>query len=1132
MRTVSGMITKLGKVAASLICVVLVAYIGFLVVSQYRSQVALQESQFRQLTQGIEKQATAFRYFFSERKDDLRNLSESREISVYFENQALGMSLEYGLQASLFAIQDLLDRLRAKKTLDEHVIYSRIVLVDPRGDILADSGGPVKYHTEGVKDFLQKNGHSTLLFDRGQQNPQVVVSVPYHFKGKLAGRILAWVPLSIVYSHFVGDQEGSASTAIALSDEYLILPTKARDIIPPELQKAPLRLPAGKPTLFPSTDRQRPDIFALHIPVVDTPLSLVTFIPATSDFDLDSPRNLLIATGGMAVVILAGMFIVIYLNTRNSILQTRLEETSLREQAVEEKNRQLEQEITERKRAQQGLTLFREIFLNSNEAVAIFAPDGTYLEQNDAYYRLTGFPSEETAGKSLASITGEEQALRILDTLSSDRKYFDELPCVTRTGQLLMLELSGFALLDAAGNITCFVLQSRDITLRKQVEREMREAREAAEAASRAKSEFLANMSHEIRTPMNGIIGMTELALDTDLTLEQHDYLKAVKISADNLLAIINDILDFSKIEAGRTELERLPFSLRNAVGQTLKSLASRAYQKGLELNYDISAEIPDLLLGDPGKLRQVLINLVGNAIKFTEQGEITITIMQEWEDDQRTRINFCVADTGIGIPAAMHESIFSPFTQVDGSTTRHYGGTGLGLTISRYMVNLMGGEIWVESTEGQGSSFHFVLILELQTQVPAPVIPGQDVLRGKNAFIVDDNSINRSLLQHLLKKWHMSICEADGAASALSSLTRLRDQGEHFDLILIDVNMPGRDGWDLAAQIRAIPSYDCCHIIMMPSAGRKGDAERCRTLRIDGYLVKPVVQEELEAIMAHIVSGNAGPPERKELITRYVINDYKRRLNILLVEDVDINQKVATKFLEKQGHRVVVANNGREGFERWEQEVFDIVFMDVQMPEMDGYQTTAAIRAKEQGSGRHTPISAMTAYAMKGDAEKCLDSGMDAYITKPIKVEELLMTIEKLVGRTEPHVKEAAVGQPPEPSTAAGRLLNWTGLVDSWDGDREFAEELLTTFIQQLAQQRNCLAEAVASDDPKEVSTAAHSLKGSLLAIMASSAADTALILENMGRMGDITMASTIWQHLDGQLTTLAAEIDGILAG
>jgi CheY-like chemotaxis protein len=283
---------------------------------------------------------------------------------------------------------------------------------------------------------------------------------------------------------------------------------------------------------------------------------------------------------------------------------------------------------------------------------------------------------------------------------------------------------------------------------------------------------------------------------------------------------------------------------------------------------------------------------------------------------------------------------------------------------------------------------------------------------------------------------------------------------------------------------------------------------------------------------MAHIVSGNAGPPERKELITRYVINDYKRRLNILLVEDVDINQKVATKFLEKQGHRVVVANNGREGFERWEQEVFDIVFMDVQMPEMDGYQTTAAIRAKEQGSGRHTPISAMTAYAMKGDAEKCLDSGMDAYITKPIKVEELLMTIEKLVGRTEPHVKEAAVGQPPEPSTAAGRLLNWTGLVDSWDGDREFAEELLITFIQQLAQQRICLAEAVASADPKEVSTAAHSLKGSLLAIMASPAADTALILENMGRMGDITMASTIWQHLDGQLTTLAAEIDGILAG
>ena len=1127
MSPVSGMIARLSKASAFFICVVLIAYIGFLVVSQYRSRLALQNSQFRQLAQGIEKRATAVRYFYSERVDDLLNLRESRELSVYFENQALGMSLEYGLQASLFAIQDLFDRLRLKKKLEDHAIYNRIVFVDDAGKTLVDSGGPVKYHTAGVNIFLQQKDHTSLLFDRGEQDPQIVVSIPYQFKGKTAGRILAWIPLSIVYSHFVGEQDGDASTAIALTDEYLLLPDKARNIIPPELRKAPPRLPAGKPTLFTSPDRQRPDLFALQVPIADTPLSLVTFIPATSDFDLNSPHNLLVTTGAMAVVILAGMFIVIYLNTRNSILQTRLEETSLRERAVEEKKRQLEQEVAERKRAQQRLALFREIFLNSNEAVAIFSPDGTYLEQNEAYSRLTGFPDEETIGKSLAIITGEEQARRILDTLTKDHKYYHDLTCVTSSGRSLMLEFSGFALLDAAGNIACFVLQKRDITLRKQAEREMREAREAAEAASRAKSEFLANMSHEIRTPMNGIIGMTELALDTDLTMEQQDYLRAVKLSADNLLDIINDILDFSKIEAGRIEVERIPFSLRNTIGQTLKTLASRAFQKGLELNYDIGAEISDHLCGDPGKLRQVLINLIGNAIKFTERGEITISVTQEAEDGRSTLLHIAVTDTGIGIPSAMQESIFSPFTQVDGSTTRQYGGTGLGLTISRQMVNLMGGEMRVESTETLGSSFHFTLPLEIEATTPSLLTPTPDALREKKAFIIDDNAINRSLLRHLLNKWQMTISEADSATAALSCLNRAREQGEHIDLFLIDVNMPGMDGWDLAAQIRAVPSHDRSHIIMMPSAGRNGDAERCQTLRIDGYLVKPVIQEELEAVITQIISGASGQ-QQKEPAGPLEIHEQKRELSILLVEDVEINQKVATKLLEKQGYRVVVANNGREGVELWEQEAFDIVFMDIQMPEMDGYQATAAIRAREQESGRHTPISAMTAYAMKGDAEKCLAAGMDAYITKPLKAEELLMTIEKLVSTSEPCREEESTA--PAPAGAHVAALDWAGLLDSWDDDREFAEELLTTFIQQLTRQRLDLANAVISADPKEITTAAHSLKGSLLAIIAKPAGDLALELETMGRRGDIGGAPEVWQQLDAQLTRLATEIEGII--
>ena len=1123
-----GSIARLSKIAGIAVCLVLIGYIGYLVVSHYRSRLALQDSQFRQVTQDIEKRATAVRYFFSEREDDLRHLSDSREISIYFENQALGMSMEYGLQASLYAVQDLFDRLRQGKLLEGNPIFSRIIFIDGSGRILVDSGRLPEGHKDGT--FSRKNDRVTLIVDHDTPEPQIIVSVPSLFKGKLVGQILAWIPLSLVYTHFVGDQLGGGTTAITYGREYLLLPDRASKIIPPALHSSAPEIAPGRHASFPASGPGMDDIFAIKVPVFNTPFALVTFIPATSQFDVDSPRNLLITTGGMAVFILAGMFIVVIQNTRNTVLMTRLEETSLRERTVDDKNRQLQQEISERHRVQQRLSLFREIFLNSNEAVAIFSPDGDYLEQNDAYSHLTGFSAEEANGRTMAIIAGAEQSLQILDTLTREGRFFDEIPCTTRTGQTLLLELSGFALRDPQGTISCFIVQKRDITLRKQVEREMCSSREAAEAASRAKSEFLANMSHEIRTPMNGIIGMTELALDTVLTVEQRDYLKAVKLSADNLLTIINDILDFSKIEAGRTKTEQIPFSLRNTVGQTLKALGSRAFQKGLELNYDISPDIPDLLVGDPGKLRQILINLVGNAIKFTDRGEIEVSVFLDWDNDRNTKFNFSVTDTGIGIPADKLECIFSPFTQVDSSTTRHYGGTGLGLAISRQMLNLMGGEIWVESIEGKGSTFHFSLEFDLQAQTPVHNIPTKEVLWGKNVLIVDDNSINRSLLRHLLKKWQMNISEADSASAALLLLTQVREQEEQIDIMIIDGTMPEMDGWELAARVRSVPLHDRCHIIMMPSAGRNGDAERCRTLRIDGYLVKPVVQEELEAAMATIVGETPGTPGSKELVTRYVISDARRRLTILLAEDVEINQKVAAKILEKQGHRVLIANNGREAVEQWEREQVDIVFMDIQMPEMDGYQATAAIRAREVETGRrHTPISAMTAYAMKGDAEKCLALGMDAYISKPVRAEEIIMTIEKLIGAGDSRRDEY-----PREQAAAGNkeaLLNWVGLLDIWDGDSGFAVELLNTFQQQLVCQRGDLADAVAGADPGEVTALAHSLKGSLLAIMAIPVAESALALETMGRQDDLGSAPVVWRQLDDQLSRLAAEIDGIIS-
>ena len=616
--------------------------------------------------------------------------------------------------------------------------------------------------------------------------------------------------------------------------------------------------------------------------------------------------------------------------------------------------------------------------------------NGVVLDTTEAAAKLFGQRASELIGRNLSALLTSD-SLGLLQSSFPDYETACEATGLSEAGEQFPIEVISKPVPyeDRVVNVACI----RDLTLSKQRSEELTKAKESAESANKIKSEFLANMSHEIRTPMNGIIGMTELALDTELTAEQQDYLEAVKMSADSLLSLLNDVLDFSKIEAGKLDLNLISFNLQESLGNALNTLAVRAHQKGLDLACNILPDVPDALVGDPHRLRQVILNLVGNAIKFTQDGEVLVHVASEIQSSDCVNLHVVVTDTGIGIPDEKLDMVFEGFSQVDSSATREHGGTGLGLAISRQLVEMMGGEIWVESVLGQGSAFHFTASLGLQTgALKGESVPAE--LKDLRVLQVDDSDTGARLTQGLLLQWQMNPRVVRDADSAQRAFEEARDDGHPYSLVIVDDFLSEREILGLASHINR-PIGDETPIVLFASGIPSVVDSKLEKCGIRAVVKKPINHSDLSGTLRSILGRQAERPvpERRDR----GISPSDEPLRVLLAEDNTINQALTVRILEKRGHSVVVTSNGKEALAAFEQQEFDVILMDIQMPGMNGLGASSAIREREGESGRVTPILALTAHAMTGDRERCLAAGMDAYITKPFKAKNLLDAIEEL---------------------------------------------------------------------------------------------------------------------------------------
>lgn len=793
---------------------------------------------------------------------------------------------------------------------------------------------------------------------------------------------------------------------------------------------------------------------------------------------------------------------------------------------------ELEREVAERQLAEANLELERSLLhtLMNHLPDAIYFKDeeGRFLRVSKSFATRLGLTdADEALGRTAADFFPGEYVER---TAAAESEILE-------TGEPIIGEeerpewpdgSTGWVLSTRAplrhrdGHSIGTVGISHDVTSLKEVEAELRAAKDEADEANRAKSEFLANMSHEIRTPMNAIIGMTELVLDTPLNTVQKDYLETALEAAESLLDIINEILDFSKIEAGKIELESVDFDLREELGDSMKSLALRAHGKDLELACHIDPDVPSRVVGDPGRLRQVIVNLAGNAIKFTSDGEVVVDVACESVTDEQAVLRFSVSDTGIGIPKEKLATIFDAFEQADTSTTRQFGGTGLGLAISATMVELMGGRLQVESEADRGSRFYFTLRLDVAPEAePLDQAARDALLAGTSVLVVDDNTTNRRILAEVLDNWGLHVTIATSGQEAIAQFRSLQSSDNKVQLVLADVHMPGMDGYEMCRQIRDLEDADGPEMLVLTSGGRPGDAARCESLKIAAQLIKPIKQSELlEAILRAMGHRRSAADPEREIASRPT--DETPPLDILLVEDGIANQKLALGLLERWGHTVTVANDGREALQSVESGTFDVILMDLQMPGMDGLEATVAIRERERETGAHIPIIAMTAHALKGDRERCLSSGMDGYLSKPVRKQELYEALSPFFAYTDTSGTEAA----PAVKESASTEVNWDLALEAVEGNREILQEVARAFLEEYPVVLARLEEAAAEGDGAAVCREAHTIHGAMRIFSVPAVATITTTLEEMGQREELAGAETLLGELRAAMQQVTASL------